>query len=284
MYKYSLEKGSRKFHCPRCNKKRYVRYVNNINNEYADYQFGKCDRQDNCGYHNYPTVNESIIIHNTPARIEKNQPTYLDNSILKEYCINHRENNLINFLKFHFPIDVLKFAIKKYFIGSCNHWKGATVFFQVDEFMNIRTGKIMLYNQNTGSRVKKPYPHISWMHTYLKKTPFVLQQCLFGIHNLCDYNPGSLVCIVESEKTAVIMSILYPDYLWLATGAKHNLKENLLLPLKNYTIKLFPDVSEFQNWNKKARELEAKGYKITTSSLIENLGFTVGSDLADIFL
>ena len=44
IHEYSLEKGSKKHECPNCNKKRYVRYINNETKEYADYQFGRCDR------------------------------------------------------------------------------------------------------------------------------------------------------------------------------------------------------------------------------------------------
>jgi len=42
----------------------------------------------------------------------------------------------------------------------------------------------------------------------------VYRLCLYGEHLLS----GKPVCIVESEKTAVIASFFYPDYDWLATG------------------------------------------------------------------
>ena len=142
----------------------------------------------------------------------------------------------------------------------------------------------MLYNKKNGKRVKEPYSHITWMHSLLKKDNFVLQQCLFGIHNLCDYKTDDLICIVESEKTAVIMSMLYPEYLWLATGSKSNLKYELIKPLKNYNIVLLPDKSEFEDWNTKAMFFGRNGFSVTCNSLLNQLRVSSGSDLADILI
>ncbi|WP_372938062.1 DUF6371 domain-containing protein [Seonamhaeicola sp.] len=40
------------------------------------------------------------------------------------------------------------------------------------------------------------------------------------------------MAIVESEKTAIIMSMFLPDFIWLATGSKGNFKYELLELLK----------------------------------------------------
>ena len=50
--------------------------------------------------------------------------------------------------------------------------------------------------------------------------------------------------MVESEKTAVIMSELFPDSLWLATGGLRELSPVKLLPLRHYRVVLFPDTDE----------------------------------------
>ena len=173
-------------------------------------------------------------------------------------------------------------AIKKYLIGTSNHWIGATVFWQIDKNIAIKAGKIMLYNCNTGKRVKKPYNHISWMHKKLKINDFVLQQCLFGLHNLCDYATSNTICIVESEKTAVIMSIVMPSNLWLATGSKSNFKEELLQPVKDYNVIAYPDKSEFKNWQSKTEILNKLGYNIICSNVLENFNLEDGSDLVDL--
>ena len=53
-YRYGLEKGSKKHICPRCGKKKFVRYIDRETGEYLPEQYGKCDRADNCGYHLNP--------------------------------------------------------------------------------------------------------------------------------------------------------------------------------------------------------------------------------------
>jgi hypothetical protein len=112
---------------------------------------------------------------------------------------------------------------------------------------------------------------------------FNLQQCLFGLHRVNeDYQ--KTIAIVESEKTAIIMSLFIPDYIWIATGSKQNLKFELLKPIKKRKIVLFPDKGEYFNWLNKATELNAIGFKIAVSELIEQTDFENGFDLADYYL
>ena len=48
-YRFDFEKGSKKHVCPSCGKKEYVRYIDKENdNEYLPYEYGKCDRKNNC--------------------------------------------------------------------------------------------------------------------------------------------------------------------------------------------------------------------------------------------
>ena len=49
-YKYHLDKSSKKFNCPQCDKKRFVKYIETETGHYADSQYGRCDRETSCGY------------------------------------------------------------------------------------------------------------------------------------------------------------------------------------------------------------------------------------------
>ena len=49
------------------------------------------------------------------------------------------------------------------------------------------------------------------------------------------------VCVVEAEKTAVIMSEVYPQYVWLAAGGLSALSAEKLRPLRDHKVVLFPD-------------------------------------------
>ena len=51
----------------------------------------------------------------------------------------------------------------------------------------------------------------------------------------------SAVAIVEAEKSAVILSELYPQYIWLAAGGMCEVQVNKFIPLQHYRVILFPD-------------------------------------------
>ena len=142
----------------------------------------------------------------------------------------------------------------------------------MDTNEQIRGAKIMLYNEHTGKRVKEPYNHINWLHKAIKEPNFNLRQCLFGLH-LINQDYQKDIAIVESEKTAIIMSIYLPEFIWLATGSKSNFKFDLLEPLKKRKCFAFPDKGEFKNWNDKAKELNSRGFKIEVSNILEQSKF-----------
>ena len=107
-------------------------------------------------------------------------------------------------------------------------------------------------------------------------------------NSLLSQNPitGELkneVRLVQSEKTAVIMFGLFPQYIWMATGSNSNFKPQLLKPLKNYKVVAYPDKSEFEKWNKVAIELNMSGFNIMVSSLLEVSDLEKGADIIDLF-
>ena len=53
---YILDKSAKKHVCPECGKVRFVRYIDTEKNEYLPAEFGRCDRESNCGYHNKPPL------------------------------------------------------------------------------------------------------------------------------------------------------------------------------------------------------------------------------------
>ena len=87
---------------------------------------------------------------------------------------------------------------------------------------------------------------------------FNLSQCLFGEHLLKIY-PTKNVAVVESEKTAVIASAVYPQYLWLATGGKFAINAEKMKVLAGRNVILFPDTDTtgetYNYWKDKAKEL-----------------------------
>ncbi|MBK9221012.1 MAG: hypothetical protein IPO16_02680 [Saprospiraceae bacterium] len=182
-----------------------------------------------------------------------------------------------------FGYEMTNQLISKYHIGTSKKWNNSTIFWQVDILGKIRTGKIMLYDPVSGKRIKKPYNHISWVHSSLKDTTFTLQQCFFGEHLLQDETLKP-VAIVESEKTAIIASVYLPEFIWLAVGSINNLSTERCKVLQGRNVVLYPDLNAFDKWQQKAMALSGvANFKV--SDLLESNASDpekqLGLDLAD---
>lgn len=283
-YKYNLDKSSKKFLCPKCNKKTFVKYIEAETGNYLNDEFGRCDRETNCGYYSTPKGDFKNTFE--VKYIEPPKPSFHDFNLVTQSGRNYKQNNFIQFLKTLFSNDEVKQTILKYLIGTSKHWSGATTFWQIDNTNNVRHGKIMLFNSETGKRTKNSNGKalISSVRSVLKLENFNLNQCLFGLHLINETNTKT-IALVEGEKTAVIMSLFKPDYIWLATGGKGGFKYEFLKPIKDFKIIAFPDKSEYNEWLNKAIELNAVGFKIVVSEWLEQQpDFEAGTDLADVYI
>lgn len=350
-YKNTLDKSSKKFVCPQCDKKTFTKYIEVETGNYLADEFGKCDRLDNCNYHNRPPQGKTAylieylsiseisdkaykltdangLIHIVPkvAMLELNAnncfiaewhliksklqyltseikffdadglgavyipppplpvvaPSFHESELLhKMYCngLNNKDNFTL-FLKLHFSNDEVMKATKKYFITD---WNTSTVFWQRDNQERIRAGKVMLYDSITGKRSKTVVTN--WVHSKLKLENFNLKQCLFGLH-LINENTTKVIALVEAEKTAIIMSLYLPDYIWLATGSESGFKMEYLEPIKSCKIIAFPDKGKgFESWSKKADDLKSLGFEISVNDILENnANCPDGGDLVDVYL
>ncbi|MEJ1730382.1 DUF6371 domain-containing protein, partial [Escherichia coli] len=92
-----------------------------------------------------------------------------------------------------------------------------------------------------------------------------LTQCLFGEH-LLRQHPTRPVALVESEKTAVICSAFWPQYIWLATGGKSQLNDRLQV-LMGRKVVAFPDVDGYLEWKEKLSRV--RGLDIVVSDVLE---------------
>ena len=281
-FKYKLDKSSKKFVCPKCGKRTFVKYIETETGNYLTDDLGRCDRETNCCYHKPPKgkENKTIEIINIP----KLPPTYHSLELVQKSFLNCSQNNFVAFLQTLFTSDEVMGAVNKYLIATSNHYAGATIFWQIDNLELIHAGKILQYNSETGKRVKDQEGKslINWVHSVSKLKDFNLKQCLFGLHLIKERNTNT-IAIVEAEKTAVVMSLFKPEYTWLSTGSKQGFKYEMLLPIKQYKIIAFPDKSEFNDWHKKANELNNQGFNISVSDLIENTNYPTGTDLADVY-
>ena len=200
----------------------------------------------------------SLINANHKNHVGRNEPmrnkvTYCNKDIFIKSLSHYDKNNFVKYLHSLFGEKKTKELIKKYNVGTSKHWDGATVFWQQDKDKNVRTGKIILYDANSGKRIKEPFNHISWVHSVLKRNNFNLNQCFFGEHLL---NEHKNIAIVESEKTAIISSAYLPQFNWLATGGLSMLTAEKCSVLLGKTVVLYPDVDAHEKWIEKAKEIE----------------------------
>lgn len=271
-YRYTLEpyKGPSTRHtCPQCGKKKtFSRYIDTRTGEHLPEQYGRCDREVNCGYHAVPEFKGQ---KSKPFKFkgQKSKPkscNWRGNSnctlplptenfstipydVFAHSFSDDDDNYLAAFLRYVLGDDVADELLQRYHVGTHQHWDGATVFWQVDELNRIRTGKIMLYSQ-WGRRVKEPFNHVAWAHMGMKD--YNLQQCLFGQHLLRGNDKP--VYVVESEKTALVAAAYMPQFVWVATGGLANLTVEKLQPLDGRKIVLMPDLGAWAKWQAVAEQ------------------------------
>jgi hypothetical protein len=268
-------KRTRVKHCPCGKKNRDGKFVPYIGFEKKGY----CH---SCGETFLPELKKE----QNPIKLNFTKPkitSYHDPCLLSQCGRNFDKNNFIQYLLSVFDKQQVQTAILKYLIGTSKFWNGATIFWQVDSHNNIRHGKVMLYDSITGKRSKndKGNAYINSVRSILKLDHFNLKQCIFGLH-LINENRINKIAIVEGEKTAIIMSILKPDYIWMATGGKQGFNYEILKPIRTYQIIAFPDKGEYNIWLETARKLNATGFNISVDYWIENqTNLPKGTDLAD---
>ena len=164
-------------------------------------------------------------------------------------------------------------AVERYHLGITRD--GGVVFWQTDRQQVVRDGKIMFYRPDCHRDHSR---HPSWASARLKQQEllppeFTPQHCLFGLH-LLPSSDGHAVAVVESEKTAVIMSEVFPEYVWMACGGLATLSAALLHPLQGCKVVLFPDTDPeghaFRRWCEVAETASgAIGQPFYVSPLLE---------------
>lgn len=198
---------------------------------------------------------------------KENQVIMMSKESINKSQLQTVANYFTEFIHSRFGRENLDLLVKNYNIGTSNKWHRATVFWYVDAKWEVRTGKIMLYNPTSGKRVQKPFPHISWAHTdIIKKENEIFKPCLFGEHLANEY-PDKPIALVESEKTAIISSLYFPEFNWLATGGKGSLNYEKLKPLLSKRIVLFPDLDAYTEWRKYASNLSSN-FNISVSEYL----------------
>jgi len=153
-------------------------------------------------------------------------------------------------------------AACRYCIGASK--LGGVIFWQIDHEGRVHDGKVMYYLPDC-HRNKDKSAHPTWVSALLAKRngnpKGTSSHCLFGLHQLTSdiIHQPSNIAIVEAEKTAFILSELYPEYIWLASGGLSEVQPEKFRPLRGRRVVMFPDTDPggiaFRCWNNAAREV-----------------------------
>jgi len=245
-YRYSLEKGSKKHHCPNCEKKRFVRYIDTQTGEYLPEQYGRCDRESKCGYllnpysdgyakavweqeqgnrselpNNWKPQRKKAIPQPTPEPVFFDFDTFKQTLQPERYEKNTFIQNLFYRVQFPFEVDEVTKVIQLYRLGTvANGYRaGANTFPFIDIKGNVRAVQVKQFdeqNHTTGtdflhSIIKKHHtrnnkPLPEWLEAYTKQDKRIT--CLFGEHLLSKY-PNTKVYLFEAPKTAIYATLYF---------------------------------------------------------------------------
>lgn len=300
-YRYVLEKGNRKHVCPECGKKRLVRFIDSNTGEYLQGDYGRCDREINCGYFRKPDTSKKEQHPFNPATVPRNaykvkQPAYIPFDVLQQSRKGYDGNTFVQYLLRLFGLAITETLIKAYQIGTSNsRWPGACIFWFIDIKAKVRAGQVKLFD-HTGHTAKYAIAEnekrscTTWLHSILKYnyqlrgetspewlTAYLNQGgnyagCLYGEH-LLKQDGVKPVAIVEAPATAIVASIYLPAFIWLAAGSLSYLTADRSQVLSGRTVYLFPDLSKdgaaYRLWSRKAKEL-ASITTFTVSTLLED--------------
>lgn len=122
-------------------------------------------------------------------------------------------------------VEQMHHACQCYLLGKTK--SGQPIFWMIDDML-------MPLDAHIGS---------TWISTLLKaREPLIaswrVTHCLFGLHLLPPSTKS--VAIVESEKTAVILSELFPESLWMAYATTAHLSPELFAPLQGHPVIIYP--------------------------------------------
>lgn len=285
---FFLDKTSRKYECPECKQRTFVRFINE-HNEMLPTEVGRCDREIKCGY--FMTAKDYFKTTNTPVTTEsseareitdyyyipetsvkrlmegnKFETSYITN--LKEWTISDIPQNFTSnftiynyFVKylvdnFGLTVEQIRNNMNKYntFIElrpnttaptdepqlikdyGANlvqlpekniYFKFKVNYIYADIFNTYPTIREIVYNTDF-HRIKdeSKLTHLEYgNNTNMPRSTTGIRWCLFGEH-LLKATEGKNCIVVESEKTAFVLSMIYPQFIWTATGGLNNLSTN----------------------------------------------------------
>lgn len=302
-FRYKLDKSSRKFICPGCQKKRLTLFIDTTTGHAMPEHYGRCDREANCGYFNAPGNNAPRITN--AAEIQPRKDVFIPEAVLQQTLSRYQINGFINNLLKITRANEVERIISLYYLGTTK--AGAVTIPFIDKNGNIRAIQVKSFdseNHTTNTTFlhaiieqyhrKHGEQSPEWLKDYLLNESKV--SCLFGEHLLTRY-PNNPIALIEAPKGAIYGSLYFgspedpSNFLWLAVYNLSSLTLKKCMALKGREVVLFPDLSKtghaFELWSKRADEFNTMipGATFRISDLLEKHATPEqrqkGFDLAD---
>ena len=278
-YKYELERGSKHIICPNCGKKTFKCYVDvNTGERVNPTKYGRCERISSCKYILYPDNDDSEWQDYEPTKQPyiAPEPDFINPDLVRSTFRDFNKNVFFNFLAKTFDLETARALQVKYNIGTAKH--GGTIFWQKDRDGKFRTGKVFYYQSN-GRRDKQKG---SWyLHKQVNKD-YRLVQVFFGEHLIIE-EPTKPIALCESEKSAILMSVLQPEYNWIAAGGSNMLNVQRLMRLHRLDL-VSPDEGQFELWEKQTSFFKGRQMDIRVEKAFREGKVNGGDDILDLYL
>lgn len=300
-YRYQLDdpritgRRKQKTTCPHCGRRRcFVRYVDIYDDfRYLSDRVGRCDHEQSCGYHyrpseyfrDHPWLSQQKSDTRPRQAQQPWQPPVQTLIPLDMQLVNKcrsDESLFCSWMKgwIHKALltqHELSAILDAYFIGA-TRWHDV-IFWQIDEQMQVHTGHIMAYGLDGHRCGNQNWIHCSLIKQGLLPKDYQPPKCFFGQHLLAQ-RPSEPVAIVESEKTAIAMALLMPQFIWIATAGCGGLTAEKTACLKGRRVHLFPDSGCYNKWYNQMQQ--TVGIPWSISDNLET--FPPNTDLVDLFL
>lgn len=246
-FKYKFEKNAPKGRCPKCDHPSSFRYYDQLSREY-----GRCERINNCGYEKKPNGKTAMPSYTPVDGIGTQKIIQI---IIEEETLEKYKEGLDS--PFHIWAESLGITsehLKRWSVGT--DAKGKTVFIMRGadgQAWNMKTISYGADGKRKGNiqSMKQPDPIPEAKERYHYAIP------LYGVDRLSHISSNVVVCLVESEKTAVIASFFYPQYDWVAVGSCNGLTSEKAECLKGRTV-----------WN--LRDADTAGRSTCTGKKLES--------------
>lgn len=293
--RYRLDRSDKKrTPCPGCGERGCFRpYIDTQSGERLG-DAGKCDRENSCNYHKTPSqylsengLKPEYVYQERPLPPPKpKRSDWRCPEAIVEQTLHKDGNRFIAWLSS--LIEGADKALDRYLCGTYPLGKkhpelqGAMIYYQTGIDGRPRSGKIIQYGSD-GKRDK--LLKANWLHTVVtgkSMDELGCAQVLFGEHLLVGNDLP--VAIVESEKSALICSLFFPQYVWLATGGSHGLVLEKCMNLAGRSVFVFPDKGMYEEWLAKAMDIEPLTASLHVSDMLEVMDADEGSDIADYLL